>query len=147
MRLTVRYALMTVAVLVAPEALGLMGKARAAFQVSLSSGQDLDQLASGALGSSGDTPSDPSEYPNPRLMPGFNYPADANQMGTSGSPTSQNSSSGMPATASESSALAIPFVTLLRRVRERVRGISRPSPVFEPPRRSNSTNIQGDGVV
>jgi hypothetical protein len=116
---------------------GLTSEASASFRPVWNDRQDLtaDSTASSCSGSGVESPATPSN-PDPgqaKLWLGLDMSANGG-MGSTGSHTQTFSPGGMPGVTSEVPQLAIPFATRMRLAQERVAGISRPSPVFEPPR-------------
>jgi hypothetical protein len=134
LKLFAHNAAVAVLALIALEGSGQLGEARAAFQISLTPVQVFGDCTIGpreyGSGSTPDLPSTPLET----LIAGLGIPTDGQSTGTSASPTSPTASAAMMAAISETATLPIPFVTLVRQARQRVAAISRPSPVFEPPR-------------
>ena len=134
MKLFAHNAAVAVLALIALEGSGLMGEARAAFQIALTPVQVLGECTVGPREYGSDSTPDLPSSPLETLIAGLDIPTDGQSTGTSASSTSPTSSTGMMAAISETATLPIPFVTLVRQARQRVAAISRPSPVFEPPR-------------
>jgi hypothetical protein len=134
--LFVRRALFATLTIAAAFAIG-EGEARASYRVSLKQSQDFTSdlttsCGCGAVERSDSTVDSEAKFKLP--IDGYMI-VDFGQAGAAGtSTTSSSPSPGVPAVLPEATSLPVPFVTLLRSTRERVAVISRPGPVFEPPR-------------
>ena len=127
------YALLALIALTGPR--WVVGVASAAYRVTLTADDDAAIESAVASAEGAQAPAQPSAPVriNEEFRPLGELPAQ-HGAGSAGSVSSSFSPGGMPGALSEVPAPPVPFVTLLRQSHDRVAAISRPSPVFEPPR-------------